>query len=80
MYTIYSKPSCGYCLQAKDLLEQNKLEFEYLTLGTHYSLDELMTLSPDAKSFPQIFFVDKNGNKDLVGGYSELVEHLKQQY
>ena len=79
-YTIYSKPSCGYCSQAKDLLEQNKLEFEYKQLGTHYSLDELMTLSPDAKSFPQIFVVDKNGNKDLVGGYSELVEHLKQQY
>lgn len=79
-YTIYSKPSCGYCLQARDLLEQNNLDFEYLQLGTHYSLDELMTLSPDAKSFPQIFVVDENGNKELVGGYTELVEHLKQQY
>lgn len=79
-YIIYSKPSCGYCLQARDLLEQNKLEFEYLQLGTHYSLDELMTLAPDARSFPQIFVVDENGNKDLIGGYSELVEHLKQQY
>lgn len=80
MYTIYSKPSCGYCLQAKDLLEQDKLEFEYLTLGTHYNLDELMTLSPDAKSFPQIFVVDENGNKELIGGFNNLVEHLKQQY
>lgn len=79
-YIIYSKPSCGYCLQARDLLEQNKLEFEYLQLGTHYSLDELMTLAPDAKSFPQIFVVDENGNKELVGGYADLVEHLKQQY
>ena len=80
MYKIYSKPSCGYCLQARDLLEQNNLDFEYLQLGTHYSLDELMTLAPNAKSFPQIFVVDENGNKDLIGGYSELVEHLKQQY
>ena len=80
MYTIYSKPSCGYCLQARDLLEDNKLEFEYLQLGTHYSLDELMTLAPNAKSFPQIFVVDENDNKELIGGYSELVEHLKQQY
>ena len=80
MYTIYSKPNCSFCLQAKQLLEMEQLQFEYKQLGTHYSLDELMTLSPDAKSFPQIFFVDKNGNKDLVGGYSELVEHLKQQY
>ena len=80
MYTIYSKPNCSYCLQAKQLLEMEQLPFEYKQLGTHYNLDELMTLAPNAKSFPQIFVVDKNDNKDLVGGYSELVEHLKQQY
>ena len=79
-YTIYSKPSCGYCSQAKDLLTMEQLPFDYLTLGTHYSLQEFMELFPNAKSFPQIFVVDKNGNKELVGGYSELVEHLKQQY
>ena len=79
-YTIYSKPSCGYCSQAKDLLTMEQLPFEYLQLGTHYSLDELMTIAPNAKSFPQIFVVDENGNKELVGGYAELVEHLKQQY
>ena len=80
MYTIYSKPNCSFCMQAKQLLEMEQLPFNYLTLGTHYGLDELMTLSPNAKSFPQIFVVDENGNKELVGGYAELVEHLKQQY
>ena len=80
MYTIYSKSNCSFCMQAKQLLEMEQLPFEYKQLGTHYSLDELMTLAPNAKSFPQIFVVDKNGNKELVGGYSELVEHLKQQY
>ena len=80
MYTIYSKPNCSFCLQAKQLLEMEQLPFDYLTLGTHYNLDELMTLSPDAKSFPQIFVVDENGNKELIGGFNNLVEHLKQQY
>ena len=74
-YIIYSKPSCGYCLQARDLLTMEQLPFDYLTLGTHYSLDELMTLAPNAKSFPQVF---KDGNR--IGGFSDLVEHLKQQY
>ena len=78
MYTIYSKQNCSFCLQAKQLLEMEQLPFDYLTLGTHYSLDDLMKLSPNARSFPQIFVVDENGNKELVGGYSELVEHLKQ--
>ena len=79
-YTIYSKPSCGYCSQAKDLLTMEQLPFEYKQLGTHYDLDELMKLAPNAKSFPQIFVVDENGNKDLIGGFSNLVEYLKQQY
>ena len=74
MYTIYSKPNCSFCMQAKQLLEMEQLPFEYKQLGTHYSLDELMTLAPDAKSFPQVF---KDGV--LVGGYNDLVEYLKQQ-
>ena len=75
MYTIYSKPSCGYCSQAKDLLEQNKLEFEYKQLGTHYSLDEFMELFPDTRSLPMIV---KDG--EVIGGFSNLVEYLKQEY
>ena len=75
MYTIYSKPNCSFCLQAKDLLTMEKLPFEYKQLGTHYNLDEIMTLAPNAKSFPQVF---KDGV--LVGGYHDLVESLKQEY
>ena len=75
MYTIYSKPNCSFCLQAKQLLEMEQLPFEYLQLGTHYSLDELMTLFPNAKSLPMIV---KDGV--LVGGYHDLVESLKQEY
>ena len=75
MYTIYSKPNCSFCLQAKQLLEMEQLPFEYKQLGTHYNLDELMTLAPNAKSFPQVF---EDGV--LVGGYHDLVESLKQEY
>ena len=75
MYTIYSKPCCGYCLQAKDLLEQNNLDFEYLQLGTHYSLQEFMELFPNTRSFPMIV---KDG--ECIGGYNDLVESLKQEY
>ena len=74
-YIIYSKPSCGYCLQARDLLEQNKLEFEYKQLGTHYSLQEFMELFPDASTFPMIV---KDG--ECIGGFNNLVEYLKQEY
>ena len=75
MYTIYSKPNCSFCMQAKDLLTMQQLPFNYLTLGTHYSLQEFMELFPDAKSFPMIV---KDG--EVVGGFNNLVEYLKQQY
>ena len=75
MYTIYSKPNCGACMQAKQLLEMEELPFEYKQLGTHYNLNELMELAPNAKSFPQVF---KDGN--CIGGFSDLVEYLNQQY
>ena len=75
MYTIYSKQNCSFCMQAKQLLEMEQLPFEYLQLGTHYSLDELMTLFPNTRSFPMIV---KDG--EVVGGYNNLVEYLKQQY
>ena len=74
-YTIYSKPSCGYCLQAKDLLTMEQLPFDYLTLGTNYSLQEFMELFPDARTLPMIV---KDG--ECIGGYNNLVEYLKQQY
>ena len=75
MYTIYSKPNCSFCMQAKQLLEMEQLPFEYLQLGTHYSLQEFMELFPDARTFPMIV---KDG--EVVGGYNDLAESLKQEY
>ena len=75
MYTIYSKPNCGYCLQAKDLLTMEQLPFEYKQLGTNYSLQEFMELFPNARTFPMIV---KDG--EVVGGFNNLVEYLKQGY
>ena len=73
MYTIYSKPSCSYCLQAKQLLEMEQLPFDYLTLGKHYSLQEFIETFPNARTFPMIV---KDG--EVIGGFNNLVEHLKQ--
>ena len=75
MYTVYSKPNCSFCMQAKQLLEMEQLPFDYLTLGTHYSLQEFMELFPNARTLPMIV---KDG--EVVGGYKDLCEYLKQEY
>ena len=73
MYTIYSKPSCSYCLQAKQLLEMKQLPFVYKQLGVDYTLQELLEVSPKARTFPVIL-----KDEELIGGYSDLAESLKQ--
>ena len=74
MYTIYSKPSCSYCLQAKQLLETKQLPFVYKQLGVDYTLQELWEVSPNARTFPVIL---KDG--ELIGGFTNLCEYLNQQ-
>ena len=74
MYTIYSKPSCSYCLQAKQLLETKQLPFVYKQLGVDYTLQELLEVSPTSRTFPVIV---KDG--EVIGGFNNLCEYLNQQ-
>ena len=74
MYTIYSKPSCSYCLQAKQLLEMKQLPFVYKQLGADYTLQELLEVSPTSRTFPVIV---KGG--EVIGGFNNLCEYLNQQ-
>ena len=74
MYTIYSKPSCSYCLQAKQLLEMKQLPFVYKQLGKDYTLQELLEVSPTSRTFPVIV---KDG--EVIGGFNNLCEYLNQQ-
>lgn len=70
-YKIYGKNGCPFCDKAKKLLTIKGLEFEYLTLNTDYTFEELLELAPAAKTFPQIF----NGDR-LIGGYVDLEDEL----
>ena len=61
MYTIYTQNSCGYCHMAKNLLNEQKIDF------IEVSLDH----DQDARRIPQIF----NGELH-IGGYTELKQYL----
>lgn len=80
MYTVYSKPNCPQCDQAKILLTSRSIPYNEIILdvgqskveGKIYStINELKTLVPDAKSVPQIFKGD-----DHLGGLTELRKDL----
>jgi glutaredoxin 3 len=83
MITIYSKPSCTFCDQAKALLESKGIEFSELILDvgqeqdpakTYVPVASLKERVPTARTVPQIFNDDAH-----IGGYMELRTFLQTQ-
>lgn len=73
MILIYGKPMCPFCDRAKALCEQRGFNFEYKTLGTDYTKEELLETFPGARTVPQIVV---NGLK--VGGYEQFAAYLEE--
>jgi glutaredoxin 3 len=69
---VYSKKPCPYCEQAKNLLSKKNIKYTELDVLSPDVLDQLRDIVPGVKTVPQIFIDGK-----YIGGYTELVEHLK---
>lgn len=84
MIEIYGKPGCGYCDQAKQLLEQKNIEYKYIeiklgqpeTSGTEYiDRDSFIEKFPVAKTVPQIV-----ANGVQLGGFQNLKKYLEENH
>jgi len=64
---VWSKPNCGYCVQAKSLLKNKGIEFEEKNIAEGHDISEMLELVPTARTMPQIFIDDKH-----IGGFYEL--------
>lgn len=65
---IYTKPGCGYCYAAKDLLERKGVEFvEIVASADPAKKQEMIQRSNGRMTFPQIFIDGKH-----VGGSDDL--------
>lgn len=70
---IYGKPSCPKCDMAKSILKSKGIGFEYIDL----TLDSGALSMVKSKGVKEAPFV-MDGVND-IGGYSDLVEHLKNE-
>lgn len=73
MITIYGKPMCPFCDKAKALCETRGFDYEYKTLGTDYTKEELLETFPGARTVPQIVI---NGQK--IGGWDQMVKYIEE--
>jgi glutaredoxin 3 len=69
---VWSKDSCPFCDQAKNLLKMKGIEFEEKKIGHGFTREDLLEAVPTARTVPQIFLDDQ-----LIGGFTELKKHLQ---
>ena len=67
MIEIWSKPSCPYCVKAKNLCEQQGYEYKYYMLDEDFTREELFEIFPTARTFPQIKI-----DGESIGGFDQL--------
>ena len=84
IYTVYSKPNCPFCDQAKALLDsKDQLYVEiHLDVGqpkvdgeVYISREQLLEIIPTARTMPQIQVSTESG-RETIGGFTELKAHL----
>lgn len=83
MLTIYSKEKCSQCDSAKLLCQMKGVDYVVKTLDVDYTRDELMHISPKARSFPVItakVTYDGVEMEEYLGGLVELKEVLATKY
>lgn len=74
MFSIYTRDGCSFCEKAKNLLNQNNLQYNEYSIGKNVLREEVIEKFPGIKMLPII--VDVDGT--LLGGYEDLVKHLQQ--
>ena len=68
---VYTKPRCGYCISAKNLLKSKGIEYEERYLDNQQVIKEFIEEHPTKRSMPQIWLDDQ-----YVGGFRELQQKL----
>lgn len=63
---VYSTQHCSYCVQAKNYLQSNGIEFESIMIDEDIDAAKLM-MSKGFRTVPQIFIGEEH-----IGGYDKL--------
>lgn len=73
IYTVYGRPGCQPCQQAKELLRSKGRSFDYINIMDLIPV-ELEDFKEKHRSVPQIYQGDKH-----IGGLQDLTIHLVNQ-
>lgn len=69
-YVIYSSPNCGYCVQAKKLLDLKDLPYTIMDAASSMYFQREF-VDKGIRKVPQVFLGDRH-----IGGFEELMGEL----
>ncbi|PID41914.1 MAG: GrxA family glutaredoxin [Proteobacteria bacterium] len=72
-FTVFGKEGCGFCIRAKQLLEDRKYPLKYIDIHKEgiSKADLEKTIGRPVETVPQIFH-----GKEYIGGCQELEHYL----
>lgn len=81
---VFSKPSCPFCVKAKDLLNRQNIDYEEKIVGVDVTKSDIqsmvdrMGIKTVIRTVPQIFFKNETtGSVEYIGGFTELNQHFR---
>ncbi len=74
-FTVFGRPTCGYCVRAKQLLEMKNYDFRWIDIIEEgiSKADLEKTIGKPVETVPQIFHGQQH-----IGGFTELSEYVEQ--
>ena len=78
MYRIYGLKWCIFCLRAINFMQEKGLEFHYYPMDDQDNVLNEIKNTFNHKTVPLIT-CNIDGNETFIGGYDDLIKHLKQQ-
>ena len=78
-YIVFGADYCPWCLKTKELLKSKKKKFEYYQTHDSDALQKYGSYIPDDYMFIPKVLVIKDNKPKFLGGYTELVNHLKRK-
>lgn len=80
-FQVYTKPNCGFCLQAKTLLDARGIGYKAVNLPTEHEQKAFIdSLGGAHRTFPAIFEINHAGVPfRFVGGFEALKTQLEEE-
>lgn len=71
--TLYTKPSCGYCMRAKSFLDDMKVPYSEVDVSNDRSKHEELMDQTGSRTVPYIFI-----NEDYIGGFTDMLKMAEE--